>query len=143
MFRNYRLVETNLTWPAEGQLDESRVVVTPRGYGNATDEILTIVATLARLDVKGVLKPLTVRRETTVEAASSNGWRFPRVERISANVLRILAGDDDVYFNLDANISVDAGGRRRRSYIERNSVTLEEVFCKWIDFTMCQFMTSG
>ena len=54
MFRNYRLVETVLTWPDEGQIDE----------------FLTIVDSVAPLF-------LTVRRENTVQAAISNGWRFP------------------------------------------------------------------
>ena len=121
MFRNYRLVETVLTWPDEGQIDE----------------FLTIVDSVAPLS-------LTVHRENTVEAAMSNGWRFPKVERISSSVLRISAWTAVMFFNLDANIRVYAGGRRRRrSYIERNRVTSEEVFCKWIDFTMCQFMISG
>ena len=81
MFRNYRLVETVLTWPDEGQIDE----------------FLTIVDSVAPLS-------LTVHRENTVEAAMSNGWQFPKVERISSSVLRISAWTAVMFFNLDANI---------------------------------------
>ena len=118
MFRNYRLVETVLTWPDEGQIDE----------------FLTIVDSVAPLS-------LTVHRENTVEAAMSNGWRFPKVERISSSVLRISAWTAVMFFNLDANIRVYAGGRRRRrSYIERNRVTLEEVDLDPLEEVVCEYM---
>ena len=124
-------METTLAWPAEGQIDEFM-----------TDDVTnwTIIDTLARLDDDfDVLGSLTERRENTVEAAMRT-WRFPTVERISPNVLRVCVGHKDVDFNLDANIMVDTGGRRRRSYIERNRVTLEEVDLDPLEEVVCEYM---